>query len=558
MKKVLWATFIALALACQTTYAQSAADGMRYLDQEQFTNARKAFHEFYGKAQTAESAYYLGYFYLKMDNADSASIFFDKGIATDAKYALNYVGRGTVKYIKKDKTGSKADFDEALTISKRKNAEVMHRIGEAYIAYEVKDPSTAIDILNGNKIAKQKGAKELAPQDAEICLTLGDAFLERNNMNTIVEGNNDGGNAANNYTRALQINPKLAKAHMKKGNIWVRAKNYKLALEDYKKGIEANADYAPTYRGLGELYAKVGRYKEAAQYYNDYIKRSDGSTEALYRYAQFLYLINDYPKSLEMLKKVEGKVASANYQRLMAYCQYENKEYAGSAKSMEMFLSKVEKDKIIASDYEYKGRIAIATGGDTLRAAEDMHKAVDMDSTKTLIYSNLYEMFANTKKYKLAAQEMKMLMTKKKPDVNHYLSLGYAYQQDKDYVQADSTFAQANRLQESSDGLFWRASSSDGIDKDNKLGLSKPYWERFIEIAEKNDKNKTKLTKGYYMLARTAAVSGDLSKAEELAKKSLEIDPEYKSAKKMLETIAEDKKTGNIKVIPPKKEEKKK
>jgi len=542
-QKIVWAVLTALAFTTQTSQAQSIADGTRYLEQEQYKNARKTFQELFEKAQTAENAYHLGHFYLKIEIPDSANIYFEKGIAADAKYPLNYVGRGTVKYIKKDKSGAKADFDEALNMSKRKNAEVMHRIGEAYITYDQKDPSAAIDILNGNKTNKQKGAKDLAPQDAEIALTLGDAFLERNDMNKIVDNNNDGGNAASNYQRAIGINPKLAKAYIKKGNIMVRARNYKKALEDYKKGIEADPTYSPAYRYTGELYAKYGMYKEASQYYEDYMKRSDGSVEGQYRYAQFLFQVNEYAKALSVLKNLDGEVNTPNYWRLRFYCAYETKDFANATKDQAKFWSLAPVEKVIPSDYEYTGRLSIATGGDTLKAIENLHKVTELDSTKTGLYRELYTMFYTARKYKGAAEEMKLFISKtKRPTANDYLSLGMAHYFDKDYVPADSAFAITNRLQETALGMFYRGRSSDRLDKDTKAGLAKPHWERFIEIADAK-KDIEKIAEAYYGLARIAAAKNDLVKVEEFAKKSLEASPDYAPAKNMLEKIAELKKS---------------
>ncbi len=560
MKKSLWTVALSLGLATQASHGQTIADGLRYLEQEQYGNARKTLQELYNKNQTAESAYQLGYFYLKTEKPDSAKIFFEKGITIDAKYALNHAGLGTTKYIAKNKAGAQADFDQALTLSKRKNAEVIHRVAEGYFVYGgEKDPTAAIELLDGNPAKKQKGAKDIAPQDAEIALTLGDAYLDRNNIAA-----NDGGKAKDSYDRAVSINPKLAKAYIKQGNIWVRARNYTRAIEDYKKGIAADPSYSPGYRELGFLYIRAGKYNEGIQNYEEYMKRSDGNMDTQYAYGQFLYLAKQYDKSLEVLRKLEGKFDRPNLYRVKGYDEYELKDYPNSLKSLEMFFSKSPADKIIASDYEYLGRSFIATGKDTIKGIEYIHKAIEMDSTKKDLYEKLFDELWNGKAFRLAAKQREMQIGKtNRGTTNDYISIGTAYYQAKDYQKADSAFVQSIAIQENLTNLYWRAKNASRIDskaqaerdeklkKDPKAKLDKlnsyarPYLEKYIESAErevkdiaKDAKLKPRITEAHYLLAGISAnYDNDIKKAEERLKKSLEIDPEYEAAKKMLQKV---------------------
>jgi tetratricopeptide (TPR) repeat protein len=558
MKKSFWTVALAFGLA-QASQAQTIADGLRYLDQEQFGNARKTLQEFYTKNQTAEAAYYVGFFYLKTENADSAKIFFEKGIAFDAKYPLNHVGLGTVKYIDKNTTGATADFEQALTLTKRKNAEVMHRIAEAYIYYEPKNIEAALELLEGNPTKKMKGAKALAPQDAEIRLTTGDAYLERNDMSK-----QDGGSAANNYREALTIKPKFAKAYIRLGNIWVRSKNYQKAVEDYKKGIEIDPDYSPAYRYLGDLYTKFGPrfYKDGLQYYSEYMKRSDGNLETEFRYAGFLYLVKEYTKSTEILKKLESKLADRdNFYRLQAYNQYELKDFPTSLKYLEQLLKRLPADKLISSDFEYTGRLYLANGKDTLKAVEQIHKAAAMDTSKRALYGELFKTFWDGKAYKYAGIQKEMqIASTKKGTLNDYIQMGSAFFYGKDYVKADTAIAQANLIQETTLGTHWRARTIDKLSNDVKKGAAQKYWERYLELVDKNttdDNEKKRLTDAYYSLAFLEAnKNNDVKKTKEYAQKALEVNPDYKPAKDMLKKIEEAERGGGA-TNPPRREEKK-
>lgn len=577
MNKSLWTIALTLGLATQATQAQSIADGTRYLEQEQFGNARKTLQDFYSKNQTAEAAYHLGYFYLKIDKPDSAKIYFEKGITIDGKYPLNYVGLGTTKYIDKNKAGAKADFEQAITLSKRKNADVLHKIGEAYIYYADKDPNAAIEVLEADPAKKFKGAKALAPQNPEIPITLGDAYLERNDINK-----NDGGKAKDNYDEAVRINPKFAKAYIKQGYIWVRARNYTRAIEDYKKGIEVDPSYSPGYRQLGDLYIRAGKYKEGIQYYEDYMKRSDGNMDTQYAYGQFLYLAKDYTKSLEVLKKLEGKFDRPNLYRIKAYDEYELKDFNNGLQSLETFFSKSPADKIIAGDYEYLGRFFIATGKDTLKGIENIHKAIELDSTKKDLYEKLFDQFYDARAFKFAVKQKELQLAKtNRGAASDYVNMGLANFYLKDHAKADSAFSKSIRIQENVANTYWKAKNASAIDdktlddrdraeKDKKdpktpkeekpKSYAKSSWERYIALAEKDiekdKKAKDRVAEGYYRLATAAAsFDGDLKKAEELAKKSLEIKPDLAAAKDMLERIEKFKKASD-KTNQPKPEEK--
>ncbi|TAE18288.1 MAG: tetratricopeptide repeat protein [Bacteroidetes bacterium] len=563
MKKSFWTVALAFGLASQASQAQTIAEGLRYLEQEQYGNARKALQDFYSKNQTAEGAYQLGYFYLKTEKPDSAKVLFEKGVTIDPKYPLNYVGLGRVKYMGKNVAGAKADFEQALTISKRKNAEVMLRIAEAYVYDEPKDITEALNLLEGNKTAKQKGAKDLAPQDIDVALTNGDAYLERNDMSK-----GDGGNAANCYDRALGINPKSAKAYIRKGNIWRRARNYKKALEDYKKGIEVDPGYSPAYRLLGDLYSQAGQYKEGIGYYEEYMKRSDGNIDTQYMYGQFLYVAKEYAKSYEVLKKLEGKLDRPNLLRLQAYNQYELKDYANGLKNLEGFVGKVEADKLISSDYEYLGRLYLVNGKDTLKAIENISKAAEVDTAKRSLYGEMFTTMWNGKAYKYAAVVKETQISKaSKPSINDYMGWGQALHLAKDYKKADEVLEKANGMQETAQGVYWKARNMSAMEaekektdakdkktdaKDKKYPASKAVFERYLEIADK-EKDKKRIAEVYYRLASIEGSMNNLEKTEEFAKKSLEFDPDYKNAKEMMKQIEELKPKTPEKKTPEKK-----
>jgi tetratricopeptide (TPR) repeat protein len=50
--------------------------------------------------------------------------------------------------------------------------------------------------------------------------------------------------------------------------------NLNYARETYEELLAINADYAPAYRGLGEVYGKLGLPREAGRNYLEYVRRA--------------------------------------------------------------------------------------------------------------------------------------------------------------------------------------------------------------------------------------------------------------------------------------------
>lgn len=517
MKSILVSFFCLFFCTCGLQ-AQSIQDGLKLIDLEKFGQARKMFQDLVAKNPNSENNFYAGYAYLKIAKADSAQFYFEKGLAADAKSALNKVGLGSVKLFNKDKAAAKSLFDEAVSLSKSKNAEILYRIGEAYVSHENKDPNSAIQILEKALI--------IDPKNAEYLLKLGDAYLEKN----------DGGNANLNYDRARAINPKLAKIYIQSGKVLERARNFKEAFKLYQQGIQADPSYSPAYRELGELYFRARQYDKAVENYKKYINSSDNSPETLFNYAGFLFLSKDYNESLNQLKKLENKISSPIYYRLLAYNQCELKQYEEGIKNMELFLSKAGADRILSSDYEYQGKLLVNSGKDTLAGVEKLRKAIEMDSSKTSLYREISSIYFKNKKYSQAAAEIETMIKKGiKANAQDYFELGRACYFDKSYPKADSAFAKLCEISKNSNSAYlWRARTGAKLDPDLKEGLAKSHYETYISLTKDPEKSKKDLVEAYSYLGYFFMVKKEKAKADENWNKVLELDPTNARAKEAL------------------------
>lgn len=495
--------------------AQTVEEGLKFLSIEQYTNARAVFNKLLAQNNSAESHFYMGYYHLKMEAPDSADLFFRKGLSLDPKYLLNQVGVGMVQMYKCKKAEAKMNFDAALKATKNKDMTVIARVGEAYTAYEnCTDFDAAVALLK--EAAEQKTVNE------DIFLTLGDAYMSKTTT---------GGEAVSAYEKAIKQNPKSARAYIRIGKIYVRAKNYNEALKYYRQGIDADPGYSPGYRETAELLFKAGRYAEAVENYAKYIEMSDNSTYTLFKYAKFLYLAKEWQKCKDVLTKLKPTLDDPVLYRLLGHAEHELGNQPAAEAAMKTFFGAAKADQVLFVDYEYMTRIYLKSGQDSL-AAEFLIKTAQMDSAKSRNnqYAEAADIYFKLKSYKKAAALYEQYIALGTYKANNLLSLGKAYFFEKDNVKADTTFgrliAEYPAVQ---NGYIWRARVKVRLDPESSQGLAQPYYEKFVElILAKPDlieKNKKDLVEAHLYLGYRFVLLKNKEKADINWNKALEYEP---------------------------------
>jgi tetratricopeptide (TPR) repeat protein len=251
MKSVLKHALLICVLALSVAKAQvTPAQGNYYLSIEQYNNAAKVFEELSKTAPTPENQFYLGNYYLLVDKVAQAKTVFAKA---DALSAWTSVGLGSVAMAEGKVADAKGHFAKAVAISKAKNADILFYIGEGYTKFESKDA------VEGIKFYEQ--AIKLNPKKYDFYIALGDAFLIQN----------DGTRAIAQFDKAKAINPKNPVGYLRGGLLMERARNYPEAVNEYKRGLEVDANYLPCYKELAEVYLLAGRPAEGLTYYETYI-----------------------------------------------------------------------------------------------------------------------------------------------------------------------------------------------------------------------------------------------------------------------------------------------
>lgn len=541
MKKltVLALSFVS-ALAANSQTLESA---VKKTENERYAAAETEFKQLAAnEPANAKNFFYFGENYFAHSELDKANEQYTKGLQVDPASALNMVGQGKVMWAKGDTAAGRTMFNQALTITKNKDPEVMRQIAKALVYSDKKDLAGAVALL--------KKANDRDGKNIEGHLIFGDALL--------LLTPTDAGPALQEYNTALSIDPKSAMTIVRKGQIYQRSRNYELANQNYIEAQAADPNYAPAYRINGELNLLFNQSKKAAENFNKYLQLNN-DPEARYRYATALFVGKNYCEVIPQVTQTEAEGFSNFYtKRMLAYSTYEcnnagaksTDEYNKSLTQFDDFFKVVPKDQVLAEDYATKGKVLMALGNDSLAIlAFEQGLTIDTSNT-TQVYDQLAEIYNKQKNYDKVIETYNRKaagdITKLNANENYEYGLAH-YFGTKDYVQADSAFSRLTRLSpDYGPGFLWKARAEyrlqDPKDPATKW-MAAPNYERFLSSLSEEDKANPKykaiVIESYKYLGDyyVNGPSKDMAKAKMYWSQVLQLDPADKQAKAVMPTL---------------------
>ena len=494
-------------LFASVSHSQTLEDARKKTENERFEVAGKEFSTLIAKEPTrADYYFYSGENYLEHGDLDSANIMWKKGVTIDPVGALNYIGLAKYLWFQGDTTAANIHIAKAFTLTKNKNPEIMRQTASIYIRTpKCKKLDAAIVLLNK--------AITLDPKNPENFLLLGDALQEK------TPGN--GSPAIKNYNLALELNPKSPKAIVRTAKLYQRSGADSLANSKYIEAQILDPTYAPAYRENAELNMKFNQSKRAIENWKKYLALNN-STEARYKYATSLFSGKRYCEAINELIQVQTNGMENFYiERMLTYSYYECAEndlqasYQKGLKASTAFFSIVPTDKIVATDYKYKGYLLSKTGNDSLAIIE-LENAAKADPKKgSELYGEIAKMHMKTKQYVKAidAYEKKRAGSFANLTVAEISDLARAYfYGPKNYVLADSCYANLTaRSPEYTAGYLGLGRSICRQDVKNEKWLAKNSFTKYLELLTPEEKilpvNKAgvmeaaKYLGGYYLLS---------------------------------------------------------
>ncbi|WP_445452846.1 tetratricopeptide repeat protein [Flavobacterium sp. 25HG05S-40] len=532
-----------LALVATTiANAQDLEPAKKAIDAEQFEKAKSLLKSvIQAKPSNGKASFLLGTIYLKQNIADSATIYFQKGLTASDGARLNNIGLGQLDLDANNKAAAQAKFDAVIKELKKKDTEEYVYIARAYMGADKPDYKSAIAILTKAAAAN--------PNDAQVQMALGDAYYGDKNQNDSYIA----------YRNAFQFDNSLIRAKMQLGVLLKGAKAYTEAVKAYNEVIAINANYGPVYRELAEthyLWANnvpktyEENIKKALSFYEKYMSLTDYSVNSRMRHADFLILAKDY-KALEVeankMKELDG--VNPRIMRYLGYSAYENGNVDIALSSLQTYTT-TPNNKIIPRDYLYLGQARIKKGtsvdGKSVEPTQlaagmaDLKKAVEMEPLAANELNEIGKKLYDQKAFAAAAAVFELAVTNTNSKNylidNFYLGNAIYYdnaskdaeKRDKIALQkADVAFGNVITASPATqDAYVFRARTNKLLDNDEMI--AKNYEEYIRVVTEKGPeevtKNKAKFIEAYNNIAAVYA-NTDTAKAVEYFNKTLALDP---------------------------------
>ncbi|GAB3938194.1 tetratricopeptide repeat protein [Mucilaginibacter myungsuensis] len=531
-----------------SVFAQSLADAKKAIDAEQYQKAKTMLKGLTTtQPNSAENQFYLGWTYIKQEYADSAKAAFNKGIAADGKFALNFVGLGAAARLDKDEAGATSNFNQALSLSP-KDTKVYDYVGRSYLL--IVAPATTVSQANAESaIAVLEKGKTANPKvkDAELYVTAGNALISQLKSN----------DAYKNYSEALAIDPKSVTAHVAEGVLWRYANNWESATNEFNAALTIDPNFGPAYREWAEtdlrqankdIKVASAKVKEGVEHYRKYLSLTDMSIESQLRYADFLYNAGEF-KTLQEVTAQLAKSAASNLRvyRYLGYSALENKDYDAGITALNKFIGEAGEKRVLATDYLNLGRLKLAKSDST--GINDLKKAYAMDTTKADVFLEIAKDAYGKKKYADAGNAYQEYFDKSKKGTlqeRFAQALSYFFAFDSNnpkadsavLVKADSAFSYIERKATTPVAAVYQykgyIADLKDADRNNIKGLAKPYYEKYITLTSAkptlSDADKRYLAAAYVYMANLYEYKDkDEAKTLEAYTKAKEYDPANKS-----------------------------
>jgi len=547
-------------------FAQKSIDDAKKLTiSEQFSTAEDAYKSLISTTPTnGDNYYFYGDSEIKAffsdtitrsltETYDKCKTIFENGTKNDAANLLNYIGLARIEYLNGNKTKATEYINKVnttllpfaeLKIKKvekmtdiKRYALQLNEMAKIYIIANNTDTTAALPLLRRAKLAD--------PTNAEICITMGDAYLNVKDVNAAIE----------NYNAAQTLDAKSPLAKLRIGYLYVRAKNLTVAIPYFEDAIEIDPNFAPAYKELGYLYSLAGMQEKSKNNYQKYLELSGDNIPAKISYVVTLFKSTDYATCITIINQifaVDSTINSMN--RVIAYCLYEEsikktatvKEYTKAQYYIEKFFKNTTPDKIINKDYIYYGKILGEREKADL-AEENLRKALVADPTLTELFSDIAKYQRTAKNYPRVEVALEEKIKANAATIEDYYNLGKAYYFDNKFEQSDKTFDNVLALEFGKYKnykilcLSYQGYARMKIDTSYVTGYAKPVYEKLIEEAKLDSTKNTKyLVEGYSYLASYYLLNEtekDFIKSKRLYNQVLAIEPKNVFANAALKTV---------------------
>lgn len=568
MTNLLKKAFLLAGILCaQGIAAQTKADGIVAMQLEQWDKAITIYSSLVKADSTDQDAMLtLGNAYLAKGDQAKAEKIFEAAFYAKPEGALAFVALGRQGLLRNNVEEAEKQFKRAQRAGK-KDIVALRQLGESYLFF-IPPGNKRPNLTRAEALLKE--AVDFNSKDYNTLMALAYCYKEMPN----------GGLAAQNYEFAAGVSPKDPLPKLMLARVYKAARVPDKPLAYFNEAIALKPDFSPALRGKAEYLYYGRKWEDATKAYKDLVDHgSEVTIEDEMQLANCLYITHDCVGVSALVTKILAKDGSKNYlRRLLAYCDYENGNYARGLETLNEYFKVVTPDKILPSDYEYLGNLLVKTRGDTLKAIDNYLKAIKMDTSGSRwnLYREIAELHYVQKDLCGAADAFKMYIDSLPESDPNYATFLYKLGISQYYCKSDSlryqkseaTFAKITVMRPTAAVGWYRAALSaeaqdptpDEIAADPTLaqqyGKARTYYEKYVELAGGDDaeKNKKELLRGYNYLAYTYFVKKEEAPFRSITEKwkALETDPDkLKTIQDMVDAFGKEDQSGTPGTLKP-------
>ncbi len=550
---------VAFALTGLNAQAQSPLnEGLKLMRYEKNKSALSFFKDAYEKnAKDPETIFWYGQAILSQNGSGAPEVAFVQAAKELYKKAADELGNNAwilvgTAHVQLLESGDKADLNAikqtlevAITTTLntkgkfkgKPNQDIVNAIGYIHseVPSNVGDHQYAID-----KLKETISAYEGTPVLSSLYINLGINYLKM--------GGENGGEAVTAFMEAINRDPQNAYPYYRIGKVYQSQNNFESFDEYFKKSLEADVKFAPTYFALYQHYAD--KNTDIAKANLDLFLQNADKDPALDIFnADYLFRAGQYDASLAKAKELEASIGIPALPRLgvlLAY-NYDRKGDSIQAKSyIEQFINTSTADKVLNTDYELAVKVLSKFQGNETVLAGILEKAITADTTK-LNQMNYYKLGAdmfeksnmyvdalkwNTKYYALRAI---------KDEFYYYKMSSVALNAKDGPVTLDIAKQYISAFPDKPNGYSFNVKGARLIDTANNLGIV------FEAVSLQNEyllkdavKNKQALVNNYYAMMGYYNETKDLEKAIGMCDKVLELMPGEAQTVKIKESLTKN------------------
>jgi tetratricopeptide (TPR) repeat protein len=449
-------------------------------------------------------------YFQKTGNDTKAKQLYAKAETIEMGSLWNMLAAGKALLEKKDTEGAEKIFQKIVSKSKNKDAAIIAAIGESYLGGAGKNLNKATEYL--------QNSTAIDNSNMFTYITLGEAYMAAAN----------GGKAMTQFEYAAEKDKTSPIPPYKIGDLYNKARNYKLGMESIKKANTLDENFAPALGILGDFYKKKQDFQKAKEIYGKYVELVGKNEDNMLKYINILFFAKDYAGANAIVDELRAKDPNnPELLRVLAYGNYEMGKYTEGQKQLEEFIEKSNESKINSDDYEYLAKF-YRKSGNNLRAAESFKKSFVLDSTKSDLIDSSAVLYYAAKDYKTANELYLLKTTLKETNAQDWSNVGDTYLKMNDYSNADKAFTKVCEMKPSiTFGYKMRGRVTNAMEqaKTLPLGSALVHYNKVLEIGNADPaKNKASILEANRYLATYYFNSGDLINAKNAVDSILSID----------------------------------